>query len=255
MARIFITGSTEGLGRAAAQSLLDDGHEVVLHARNPSRAADLGELADRGAGVVIGDLSSAEETHAVAAQVNTIGRMDAVIHNAGIYIDPRARRHPRRTRAHPGRQRSRALPADRRDRASRQADLPQQRPAPRRRRVLARHRLDLATMGRSTGLRGQQALRHHPRFSLSRRWPMSAATSSARAGYPPGWADRTHRTTSSSDTPRRCGWRSSDEPDATVTGGYWYHRRRQAPATAVSDLWFQDALLEQLSRLTGVHLP
>src|SRR4051794_37491659 len=31
MARIFITGSTDGLGRAAARSLIDDGHQVVLH--------------------------------------------------------------------------------------------------------------------------------------------------------------------------------------------------------------------------------
>jgi NAD(P)-dependent dehydrogenase (short-subunit alcohol dehydrogenase family) len=87
MTRIFITGSTEGLGRAAALALLDDGHEVFLHARNPSRAASMGDLADRGSGVVIGDLGSAEETHDVADQVNAIGRMDAVIHNAGIYID------------------------------------------------------------------------------------------------------------------------------------------------------------------------
>jgi NAD(P)-dependent dehydrogenase (short-subunit alcohol dehydrogenase family) len=34
MAIVFITGSTEGLGRAAAQSLLEDGHQVVLHARS-----------------------------------------------------------------------------------------------------------------------------------------------------------------------------------------------------------------------------
>jgi len=38
MARVFITGSTDGLGRAAAQALLDDGHEVVLHARSAERA-------------------------------------------------------------------------------------------------------------------------------------------------------------------------------------------------------------------------
>jgi NAD(P)-dependent dehydrogenase (short-subunit alcohol dehydrogenase family) len=33
MARIVITGSAEGLGRAAAQNLLDDGHEVVYPGR------------------------------------------------------------------------------------------------------------------------------------------------------------------------------------------------------------------------------
>ena len=64
MARIFITGSTEGLGKAAALALLDDGHEVVLHARNASRAAGMGDLADRAFGVVIGDLGSARETPA-----------------------------------------------------------------------------------------------------------------------------------------------------------------------------------------------
>src|SRR5258705_4751146 len=88
MARIFITGSTEGLGKAAALALLDDGHEVVLHARNASRAAGMGDVTDRAFGVVIGDLGTAEETYDVANQVNAIGRMDVVIHNAGIYIDP-----------------------------------------------------------------------------------------------------------------------------------------------------------------------
>jgi NAD(P)-dependent dehydrogenase (short-subunit alcohol dehydrogenase family) len=88
MARIFITGSTEGLGKAAALALLDDGHEVVLHARNASRAASLENLADRAFQVVTGDLGSAQETHDVAGQVNAIGRMDAVIHNAGVYVDP-----------------------------------------------------------------------------------------------------------------------------------------------------------------------
>src|SRR5438874_1431227 len=87
MARVFITGSTEGLGRAAAQSLLDDGHEVVLHARSEERAAAVADLAARALGVAIGDLESAADTRSVAEQVNAIGRMDAVIHNAGIYRD------------------------------------------------------------------------------------------------------------------------------------------------------------------------
>src|SRR4051794_34021673 len=88
MSRIFITGSTEGLGRAAALALLDDGHEVVLHARNPSRVGSLGDLARRATTVVIGDLASAEETHGVADQVNALGPMDAVIHNAAVFKEP-----------------------------------------------------------------------------------------------------------------------------------------------------------------------
>ena len=69
MARIFITGSTDGLGRAAARALMDDGHQVVLHARSRQRAAAVDDLAARAAGVVIGDLSSIVETRSVADQV------------------------------------------------------------------------------------------------------------------------------------------------------------------------------------------
>src|SRR6516164_1054255 len=59
MAIVFITGSTDGLGRAAAQSLLEDGHQVVLHAGSMGRAATIAELASRSAGIVVGDLRSA----------------------------------------------------------------------------------------------------------------------------------------------------------------------------------------------------
>ena len=59
MACIFISGSTGGLGRAAAQALLEEGHQVVLHARNLARAARLDGLAVRAAGVAVGDLASA----------------------------------------------------------------------------------------------------------------------------------------------------------------------------------------------------
>ena len=85
MAGIFITGSTDGLGRAAARVLIEQSHQVVLHARSAERAAALDDLAPRAAGVVIGDLSRATDTRGVANQVNAIGRMDAVIHNAGAY--------------------------------------------------------------------------------------------------------------------------------------------------------------------------
>ena len=73
MAKIFITGSTDGLGRAAAQALIQESHHVVLHARSPERAAALDDLASRSADVVIGDLSSATDTRNVANQVNALG--------------------------------------------------------------------------------------------------------------------------------------------------------------------------------------
>ena len=98
--RIFITGSTDGLGRAAAGALISEGHDVVLHARTRERAAALSDLAPDAAGVVIGDLSSAAETRDLAGQVNQIGRMDAVIHNAAVFLEPSRRRIARTAGTH-----------------------------------------------------------------------------------------------------------------------------------------------------------
>ena len=44
MSRILITGSAQGLGHHAATALIDDGHQVVVHARSTHRAADLSDL-------------------------------------------------------------------------------------------------------------------------------------------------------------------------------------------------------------------
>jgi NAD(P)-dependent dehydrogenase (short-subunit alcohol dehydrogenase family) len=70
MARVFITGSADGLGRLAAQTLLDDGHEVVVHARNSGRVEAVRDLVDRGGVVVVGDLSELDATRGIARDVN-----------------------------------------------------------------------------------------------------------------------------------------------------------------------------------------
>src|SRR3954466_8546891 len=89
MAHVLITGSADGLGRLAAKTLLDDGHEVVVHARSRDRLPAVQDLLDRGAAPVAGGLSDVRETRAIADQVNALGQMDAVIHNAGVYTGPR----------------------------------------------------------------------------------------------------------------------------------------------------------------------
>jgi NADP-dependent 3-hydroxy acid dehydrogenase YdfG len=81
LARIFITGSAGGLGRAAAQTLLGGGHEVIVHARSAERLAAVDDLIGRGASAVVGDLADLDQTWAVADQVNRLGRVDVVIHN------------------------------------------------------------------------------------------------------------------------------------------------------------------------------
>ena len=67
MARVFITGSADGLGRLAAQTLLDDRHEVVVNVRNSDRVEAVGDLVDRGAAVVVGDLANLEQTRGIAS--------------------------------------------------------------------------------------------------------------------------------------------------------------------------------------------
>ena len=88
MARVLITGSAGGLGRLAAESLLDAGHEVVVHARDDSRLATARDLVARGAAIVVGDLADLEQTRGVARQVDQLGPVDAVIHNAAIDSGP-----------------------------------------------------------------------------------------------------------------------------------------------------------------------
>ena len=90
MARVFITGSSDGLGRMAAQLLIEQGHRVVLHARNERRGEEALAAVPGAETVVIGDLSSIAQTRSVAEQVNRLGSFDGVIHNAAVgYREPR----------------------------------------------------------------------------------------------------------------------------------------------------------------------
>jgi NAD(P)-dependent dehydrogenase (short-subunit alcohol dehydrogenase family) len=85
MARVFITGSAGGLGQLTAKALIEQGHKVVLHARNAERGRDAIKKNPRAEFVLTGDLSNIEETKNLADAVNESGRFDVVIHNAGVY--------------------------------------------------------------------------------------------------------------------------------------------------------------------------
>jgi NAD(P)-dependent dehydrogenase (short-subunit alcohol dehydrogenase family) len=88
MARIFITGSANGLGQLSAKSLADQGHQVVLHTRNAERGRYAKQKVPRAVHVISGDLSNVDATKNVAYEANALGRFDAVIHNAGVYQAP-----------------------------------------------------------------------------------------------------------------------------------------------------------------------
>jgi NAD(P)-dependent dehydrogenase (short-subunit alcohol dehydrogenase family) len=89
MARIFITGSSDGLGLNAARLLAEQGHRVTLHARSERRARDARQQLTAAEGVVVGDVSTLAAMRSVAEQANASGRFDAVIHNVAIgYREP-----------------------------------------------------------------------------------------------------------------------------------------------------------------------
>ena len=84
MARVFISGSSTGLGLMAAKLLVESGHQVVLHARNRQRADAARAALPQAEAVVEGDISTIAAARSVAEDVNRLGRFDAVIHNVAV---------------------------------------------------------------------------------------------------------------------------------------------------------------------------
>ena len=241
MARVFITGSTDGLGRLAAQTLLEDGHEVVVHARNRDRLTAVRDLVDRGATAVVGDLSDVEQTRSIARDVNRLGRMDAVIHNAGVYTGPQVM---------PVNIVAPYLLTALIDRPQRLVYLSS-----------GAHRSGRASIngvdwsGRTTGSYSDSKLFVTTlAVAIARRWPDVLSNA-----VDPGWV------------PTRMGGRgapddlrlghltqewlaTSNDADARTSGGYWYHQQRIEPQTAVHNQLFQDQLLDELARFTATRL-
>lgn len=255
MRRIFITGSTDGLGRAAAQTLIGEGHAVVLHARSAKRAAALADIKARAAGVVIGDLASATETRAVAEQVNEIGRMDAVIHNAGIY------REPNRGPTVDGHAKVLAV----------NTLAPYMLTA----LITRPDRLIYLSSGMHRG--GEGSLRDMDwtertwdtnqaysdsklfvtalAFAVAKRWPKVRSNA-----VDPGWVPTRMGGAGAPDDIEQGHltqtWlAASDDGAAKVSGAYWFHRKQQKAAAHASDPDFQDRLIAKLRELTGIPLP
>jgi NAD(P)-dependent dehydrogenase (short-subunit alcohol dehydrogenase family) len=254
MSRIFISGSSTGLGLMAGERLIDQGHQVVLHGRNAARANDAKRALPKAQAIVEGDLDTIAGAKQVAARVNELGRFDAVIHNAAV-----------------GYREAHHVTAD---------GLPHvfaintlsayiltaliERP----------HRLVYLSSGmhhhadanlddilwskrRWNGSTAYAESKLHDAmlaFAVSRRWPDSWSNS-----LEPGWVptkmggagapddlDQAHLTQA---------WLAvSDEAQARVTGRYFYHLRPLAPNPQAKNAALQDRLIEICAKVSGVPL-
>ena len=95
MATICITGATDGIGLATARVLLADGHRVLVHARNEARGRPVVEDLAGDAVLVTGDLARPAEIRTLAEQVAGHGPLDALVHNAGVWVRGNTPRQPR----------------------------------------------------------------------------------------------------------------------------------------------------------------
>jgi NAD(P)-dependent dehydrogenase (short-subunit alcohol dehydrogenase family) len=256
MSSVFITGSADGLGQLAARRLVDDGHEVVLHARSGARAQDAAAAVPGAVDVLVGDLSSIADTSKLAGHANDHGRFDAVIHNAGVGF-----REPRRVATADGLSHVFAINVL----APYVLTALMERP----------NRLVYLTSGMHSGgnpsmadltwerrsWNGAQAYSDSKlmdlvlAFAVARRWP---AVFSNAVG--PGWV-ATKMGGSGAPDDLDLGvetqtWLAVDEdPAARVSGRYMYHQGELQPHPAALDQGVQDGLLDACRHLSGVTLP
>jgi NAD(P)-dependent dehydrogenase (short-subunit alcohol dehydrogenase family) len=237
--------------------LLQQGHEVTLHARNRERAADL-RLAVPGQDltVVIGDLASLQQTRSVAEQANRIGHHDAVVHNAGIGFH-----RPRRETSEDGHELTFAVNVL----AAYVLTSLIDRPARLVYLSSGMHRGGTPSLDDVEWARrrwnGSQAYSDTKlldvvlAFGIARRWPGVLANA-----VEPGWVATNMGGPGAPDDlgaapVTQCWLAVSEDPEAKTTGGHWYHQQRRKAHPAASDPRFQDELIDCCTSLSGVPLP
>ena len=255
MSRIFISGSSAGLGLMAADLLAGQGHSVVLHARNAKRAETARQALPQAEGVVVGDLETIAGAKAVAAEVNGLGRFDAVIHNAAVGY-----REGHRVTAD-------GLPHVFAINTLSAYILTALIAPPERLVYLSsgmHHHADanlddiLWTKRRWDGSTAYAESKLHDAmlaFAIARRWPDAFSNA-----LEPGWVptkmggpgapddmDQSHLT--------QAWLAAGDDPAADVTGRYFYHLKRMGPNPQADDPALQDRLIAICQEISGVALP
>ena len=256
MARIFITGSADGLGLMAGQLLGEQGHEVVLHARSTDRARDARAALPQATDVVVGDLSTVEAMRDVAKQADEAGPYDAVIHNMGIGY-----RERHRTETADGLAQLWAVNAL----APYTLTALMHRP---RRLVYLSSGMHLMgdssledlqwSQRRWNGSQAYSDSKLHDvllAFAVARHWP-EVVTNAVNPGWVPTRMGGPGAPDDMEAARETQAWLSvSDEEDAQRSGRYLYHRRPADLHPDAHDHALQDRLLQHCRDLTGVALP
>ncbi len=256
MARVFITGSSDGLGRMAARLLIEQGHQVVLHARNEARRDDAMAAVPRAEAVVVGDLASIAQTRGVADQVNALGSFDAVIHNAAVGFRERRRIETEDGLAHVFAVNTLApyLLTALIQRPKRLIYVSSE--------LHRRGDASLIDLNWETRpWRGNQAYSdtklHDVLLALAvaRRWP-SVRSNALEPGWVATKMGGSHATGDLDAAHRTQAWLATgDDPTTEMTGNYFFHMKLRKPSGVVHDAARQDMLLAACARLSGVVLP
>ncbi|MGH6672042.1 MAG: SDR family NAD(P)-dependent oxidoreductase [Xanthobacteraceae bacterium] len=254
MSRIFITGSSDGLGLMAGRLLVEWSHLVTLHARNTARAEDTKRALPQADAVVIGDVSSVAQMRRLAEQVNALGRHDAMIHNVGVG--------------------SRAGRIETEDGLSQVFAVNVLAPYLLTALITRPDRLVYLSSGMHSGAvarlddaqwekrrwNGSQAYAESKlldvmlAFAVARFWPVVKSNVMS-----PGWvATRMGGASAPGDVETGAATQAwlavSDEPEALMTGRYFYHRKEQRANPIAERIDLQDRLLGYCAELSGVTL-
>jgi NAD(P)-dependent dehydrogenase (short-subunit alcohol dehydrogenase family) len=254
MARIFISGSSAGLGLMAAKRLVSQDHKVVLHARNAARAEDARRELPKTEAIVTGDVETVAGAKDVAAQVNALGRFDAVIHNAAVGY-----RESYRVTAD-------GLPHVFAINTLSAYILTALINRPKRLVYLSsgmHHHADANLddiFWRERRWNGSQAYAESKlhdatlAFAIARRWPNVLSNA-----LEPGWVSTKMGGPSAPDDMSQAhltqAWLAAgDDPKANVTGKYFYHLKRMDPNPQATDPALQDQLIAICAKTSGEEL-
>ena len=242
MAKIFITGSADGLGQLAAKDLIARGHSVVLHARSEARAREALEKVPGADTALAADLASLDETVRLAAEVNALGRFDAVIHNAAVYTAPGEQIFAINTLAtyvltclidRP--ERLIYMSSGMNDGGDAKLDAFKADPG---RITYSDSKLHVVMLCKA----------------VARRWP-DVLANAVNPGWVPTKMGGPGATDSFEDGYETQVWLAvSDDPAAKVSGRYFYHQKEDPHNPRSNDESAQDELLRLCSEITGIAL-